>query len=78
MGTAIKKTISFPPDLAEEIERISHEEGKTVSAIVQDAVRAARRERLKGEFRQIQGYWSEKAKEKGIVSEKDLERYLKG
>ena len=77
MGTAIKKTISLPPDLAEEIERISHEEGKTVSAIVQDAVRAARRARLKGEFREVQGYWSAKAKEKGILTEKDLERYLK-
>lgn len=77
MTTAIKKTISLPPDLAEEVERLSSEEGKTVSAVIQDAIRAARRERLKGEFRQVQGYWSNKAKEKGILTEKDLQRYLK-
>jgi hypothetical protein len=34
-------------------------------------------ERLKKEFYQLQGYWSRRAKEKGILSEKDLEKYLK-
>ena len=76
MGTAVKKTISLPPDLAREAEEIASEEGKTLSAVIQDALRVARRERLKREFKEIQGYWSRKAKEKGILSEKDLERYL--
>ena len=78
MATAVKKTISLPPDLAEEIEMIAEAEGKTLSAVVQDALRATRKERLKREFYQIQDYWSRKAKEKGILTEKDLERYLKG
>lgn len=77
MATAVKKTISLPPDLAEEIETIAIEEGKTISAVVQDALRIMRKERLKKEFYQIQNYWSRKAKEKGILTEKDLERYLK-
>lgn len=77
MATAVKKTISLPPDLAEEIETIAVEEGKTISAVVQDALRITRKERLKKEFYQIQNYWSRKAKEKGILTEKDLERYLK-
>lgn len=34
------------------------------------------KERLKKEFHQMQDYWSRKAKEKGILTEKDLERYL--
>ena len=76
MGTAVKKTISLPPDLAREAEELASEEGKTLSAVIQDALRVARRERLKREFKEIQGYWSRKAKEKGILSEKDLERYL--
>jgi metal-responsive CopG/Arc/MetJ family transcriptional regulator len=78
MATAVKKTISLPPKLAEEVEKIADEEGKTLSSIVQDAIRLARRERLKSEFHQIQNYWSRKAKERGILTEKDLERYLKG
>jgi metal-responsive CopG/Arc/MetJ family transcriptional regulator len=77
MGTAVKKTISLPAKLAKEVEDISREEGKPLSAVIQDALRLARKERIKKEFYQIQGYWSRKAKEKGILTEKDLERYLK-
>jgi metal-responsive CopG/Arc/MetJ family transcriptional regulator len=77
MGTAVKKTISLPPKLAKEVEDISREEGKPLSAVIQDALRLARKERIKKEFYQIQDYWSRKAKEKGILTEKDLDRYLK-
>ena len=76
MGTAVKKTISLPPDLAKQVEEIAETEGKTVSAVVQDALRLARREYLKREYAGIQGYWSRKAREKGILTEKDLRRYL--
>jgi metal-responsive CopG/Arc/MetJ family transcriptional regulator len=77
MGTTVKITISLPPKLAKEVEDISREEGKPLSAVIQDALRLARKERIKKEFYQIQDYWSRKAKEKGILTEKDLERYLK-
>ncbi len=77
MGTAVRKTISLPPDLAKETEDIARAEGKTLSAVVQDALRIARIERLKNEFNQIQDYWSKKAKEKGILTEKDLAHYIK-
>ena len=77
MATAVKKTISLPPELAKEAEEKAREEGKTLSAVIQDALRLARKERLKKEFYQIKEYWSRKAKEKGILTEKDLERYLK-
>jgi hypothetical protein len=77
MATAVKKTISLPPDLATEAETIAREEGKTLSAVIQDALRFARQERSKREFRDVQGYWSKKARDRGILTEKDLERYLK-
>ncbi len=77
MATATKRTISLPPDLARELDTIAGEEGKTVSAVVQDALRITRKERLKKEFYQIQGFWSRKAKEKGILTEEDLRKYLK-
>lgn len=76
MATAVKKTISLPPDLARQVEEIAASEGKTVSAVVQDALRMARREYLKQEYRGIQSYWSTKAREKGILTDKDLRRYL--
>ena len=77
MSSAVKKTISLPPDLAKEAEEMAHAEGKTLSAVVQDALRATRAVRLKTELRGIQGYWSRKAKAKGLLTEKDLERYLR-
>lgn len=76
MVTAVKKTISLPPDLARQVEEIAESEGKTVSAVVQDALRMARREYLKQEYKGIQSYWSTKAREKGILTDKDLRRYL--
>ena len=77
MATAVKKTISLPPDLACEAEATAREEGKTLSAVIQDALKLSRKEKLKREFRGMQGYWSTKAQEKGILTEDDLRRYLK-
>jgi len=34
MATAVKKTISLPPDLAREVEEMAREEGKPVSAVI--------------------------------------------
>ena len=76
MGTAVKKTISLPPDLSKELEEIAQEEGKTVSAVIQEALRIAKRERLKSKFLDTQQYWTRKAKEKGILTERDLQKYL--
>lgn len=77
MATAVKKTISLPSELARDAENMASEEGKTLSAVVQDALRLVKKTRLRSEFVQMQGYWSKKAKEKGILNEKDLQRYLK-
>ena len=77
MGTAVRKTISLPPDLVEDAERVAREEGKTLSGVVQDALRLARRERLLGEWKAAQGYWSARAREKGLLREEDLERFLR-
>ncbi len=76
MATAVKKTISLPPDLAEEAETTAREEGKTLSAVIQDALRLSRQVRLQVELRSLQGYWSKKARERGILTEKALDRYL--
>lgn len=77
MGLAVKKTISLSPELAKEAEAIAKEEGKTLSAVIQEALRSARQGRLEREFRELQGYWCGKAKDKGVLTDKDLKRYLK-
>ena len=76
MTTAVKKTISLPADLARDAEALAKAEGKTLSAVIQDALRQSRIERRMHELRGMQGYWSRKARDKGILTERDLERYL--
>lgn len=76
MGKAIKRTISLPPGLAEEAEAIARAEGKTFSAVVQDALRLARAQRHRSELRELQDFWSRKAREAGVVSDEELEHYL--
>ncbi len=76
MPNAVKKTISLPPDLARAAEQIARAEGKTLSAVVQDALRDARAARLRDELKTLQGYWSRRAKEQGVLTEEDLQRYL--
>ena len=76
MANAVKKTISLPADLARAAERMARDEGKTLSAFVQDALREARAARLREELGVLQGYWSRRAKERGILGEEGLQRYL--
>ena len=77
MPGAVKRTISLPPDLAADAEELARSEGKTLSGVVQDALREARARRLKAEFRAVQGFWSAKAKAKGILTERDMDRLLR-
>jgi len=76
MGLAVKKTISLPLDLARDAEEMAKEDGKTISAVIQDALRLARQERRKRQFREMQSFWSRKAVEKGILTEEDLAEIL--
>lgn len=75
---AVKKTIPLPPKLAREAEETARAGGKTLSAVLQDALRLSGAERLKREFKGAQHYWSRKAREAGILTEEELERRLNG
>lgn len=73
---AVKKAISLPPELADFVDATAREDGKSVSAVVQDAMRAYRLSRLRGEYRNVQTFWSDRAREKGVFTEKDMARCL--
>jgi predicted transcriptional regulator len=77
MSLAVKKTISLPAELAKQAEALARAEGKTLSGVVQEALRQAGIERRLQELRGVQAFWSRKAREKGILTEKDLLRYLR-
>ncbi len=48
----------------------------TPSAVIQDALRQVRAARLKKELGHVQGYWSQRAKQRGLITENDLQRFL--
>jgi hypothetical protein len=77
MGTAVKKTISLLRNVARDAEALARAEGKTLSAVIQDALRIAGIKRRLQELRDLQGYWSRQARAKGILTDQDLERYLR-
>ena len=76
MSTAVKKSVALSHALSKELAQIVREEGKTVSAVIQDALRESKRKRLTQSFLAMQGYWTRKAREKGILTERDLRKYL--
>ena len=77
MSHAVKKTISLPADLARHAEALARAEGKTLSGVIQDALRQAAIQRRVQESRGMQAYWSRMARERGILTESDLDRYLR-
>ncbi len=77
MTSVVRKTISLPPDLTRAAERTARAEGKMLSTVVQDALRDVRAVRLQKELEALQGYWSRRAKELGVLTEEDLLRYLR-
>lgn len=77
MSNAVKKTISLPADLAKQAEALAQAEGKSLSGVIQDALRQAGIERRLQELRGMQAFWSQQARARGILTEKDLARYLR-
>ncbi len=49
-GTTRTFTISFPPDLAEQVERLAARESRTTSELFREAFRTYRAERIKALF----------------------------
>ena len=77
MGNKVKRTIFLPEGLAREVETRALAEGQSLSGIIEDALRSARVQRRFQALHHIQGYWSRVARERGILADRDLIRYLK-
>ena len=76
MATATKRKLALPAAISKELDQLARSEGKSTVAVLQDLALENKHNRLRQEFRTIQGYWSKKAKAKGILMARDLQRYL--
>lgn len=71
----IAMTISLPPDIAKEYEKIAKIKGETKSQLFREMFILYRKEKLEDEFFRIQRYGARKAREMKLT-EKDIERLV--
>jgi len=69
-------TISIPPEIAKDYEKIANQEAKNKSQLFRDMFSLYREKTLKREFFDLQRYGAKMAREKRILTEKDVERIV--
>jgi metal-responsive CopG/Arc/MetJ family transcriptional regulator len=69
-------TMSLPPEIAEDYERIAQKEAKNKSQLFRDMFVLYKKEAAERDFFELQRYGSKLARGKGILTEKDVERIV--
>jgi metal-responsive CopG/Arc/MetJ family transcriptional regulator len=69
-------TISLPPEIARDYEKIADQEAKNKSQLFRDMFSLYKQKALEQEFFDLQRYGAKMARERGILSEKDVERIV--
>ena len=67
-------TISFPPELAEQVERLAAKESRTTSELFREAFRTYRAERIRAAFEQL--HMLTKTDDGKVYSQDDIERFV--
>lgn len=74
--TAVTIGFSVPPDVAAKVERIARDEGRSKSELFRDMVRSYEKQRELRAFEELAEYGRTKAAERGVASERDIERLI--
>jgi len=69
-------TISLPPEIARDYEKIADQEAKNKSQLFRDMFLLYREKALERQFFDLQRYGAKRAREKGILTEKDVEKIV--
>jgi metal-responsive CopG/Arc/MetJ family transcriptional regulator len=69
-------TISMPPRMAEDYDRLARTAAKNRSELFREMFELYRQSREEETFRGLQRYGRRKARERGILSERDVERLV--
>jgi len=73
LRTSKVQTLSLPPGMVKQIEKLAKEEGMTKSELFREALREYMRKRR---WEKIREYGAKKAAELGIKNEEDIERLI--
>lgn len=69
-------TISLPPEIAEEYERVAKQQAKNKSQLFREMFQSYKKQTLEQEFFELQRYGTTLAREKGILTEEDVEKLV--
>lgn len=78
MVTRISKTItvSLPPELYKEVERLTKEGHKTKSELFREMIRTYKEQQEEKEFRRLQRYGISEARKSGIKTEEEVDHLI--
>lgn len=69
-------TVSLPPELAREFDKLAKDETKNKSQLFRDMFRTYQQRRVEQEFLELQRYGARQARKKGILTEADVEALI--
>lgn len=72
----VAMTISLPPEIAENYEKLAQEEAKNKSRLFREMFLLYKARTLEQEFYDLQRQGTKLARKKGILTEKDVERIV--
>ena len=72
----IPMTVSLPPEIAEDYENMAEKEAKNKSQLFRDMFSFYKKKVRENEFFELQRYGARKAREKGVLTEEDVERIV--
>ena len=72
----VAMTISLPPEIAENYEKLAQREAKNKSQLFRDMFLLYKTRALEQEFFDLQREGAKLARKKGILTEKDVERIV--
>ena len=72
----VAMTISLPPEIAKDYERLAQQQAKNKSQLFRDMFLLYKEQTLEKEFFELQRYGTRLAREKGVLTEEDVERIV--
>ncbi len=69
-------TVSLPPELAREFDKLAKGEAKNKSQLFREMFRTYQQRRLEQEFLELQRYGARQARKKGMLTEADVEALI--
>lgn len=72
----VTMTISLPPEIAQEYEKLTKKEAKNKSQLFREMFQLYKKQVLEEEFFKMQRYGASLAREKGILTEEGVEKVV--